>query len=159
MSTVYDTQTLVPGTATSRLRVVLLLDVLDGHEQKFLAAYDQIRLQVADVDGHISDQLCQSLGNGSQWLITSEWESAEPFLQWVESEAHRTLVEPLHVCVSETRSLRFLIARETPEAGATASRNTVPAPAARSLGKRVVRECERSAGGGGERAKTIGIRA
>nr|WP_157436761.1 SchA/CurD-like domain-containing protein [Actinospica robiniae] len=128
----YETQTQTPGpdAATSRLRVVLLLDVLDGHEQKFLAAYDQIRLQVADVAGHISDQLCQSLGNASQWLITSEWESAEPFLNWVESEEHRAVVEPLHVCVSETRSLRFLIARETPEGGATALRGTVPAPAA-----------------------------
>lgn len=128
MSTVYETQTLGPDAATSRLRVVLLLDVLDGHEQKFLAAYDQIRLQVAGVSGHISDQLCQSLGNASQWLITSEWEGAEPFLNWVESEEHRAVVEPLHVCVSETRSLRFLIARETPEPGRTAPAAAVPAP-------------------------------
>jgi hypothetical protein len=113
----YDTKTLPPEAATSRLRVILLLDVLDGQETQFLEAYDQIRLQVADVTGHISDQLCQSLGNGSQWLITSEWESAEPFLSWVDSAEHRKLVEPLHVCVSETRSLRFLIARETPEPG------------------------------------------
>lgn len=130
LSTVYDTKTLAPGAATSRLRVVLLLDVLDGHEQKFLDAYDQIRLQVAGVDGHISDQLCQSLGNASQWLITSEWEGAEPFLRWVESDEHREVVEPLHVCVSETRSLRFLIARETPEGGVAASRAAVPAPTA-----------------------------
>lgn len=131
MSTVYETQTQVPGAATSRLRVVLLLDVLDGYEQQFLDAYDQIRLQVADVTGHISDQLCQSLGNASQWLLTSEWESAEPFLKWVESAEHRAMVEPLHTCVSETRSLRYLIARETPEAGQTATRGSVvPAPAA-----------------------------
>jgi len=117
----YDTRSLTPeAAATSRLRVVLLLDVLDGHEQKFLDAYDQIRLQVAGVNGHVSDQLCQSLGNGSQWLITSEWEGAEPFLQWVDSAEHIKMVEPLHDCVSETRSLRFLIARETPEPGAVA---------------------------------------
>jgi heme-degrading monooxygenase HmoA len=113
-----DTRTLTPEAGTSRLRVVLLLDVLDGHEQKFLDAYDQIRLQVAGVAGHVSDQLCQSLGNGSQWLITSEWEGAEPFLRWVDSAEHIKMVEPLHDCVSETRSLRFLIARETPEPGA-----------------------------------------
>ncbi|WP_329577237.1 antibiotic biosynthesis monooxygenase [Kitasatospora sp. NBC_01250] len=99
----------------SRLRVVLLLDVHDGQEQRFLAAYEQIRHQVAKVPGHISDQLCQSLGNASQWLITSEWEGAEPFLSWVDSAAHRKVVEPLHQCVSDTRSLRFVIARETPE--------------------------------------------
>ncbi|WP_035840547.1 SchA/CurD-like domain-containing protein [Kitasatospora azatica] len=104
-------------TEPPRLRVVLLLDVHDGHEQDFLAAYEQIRHQVADVPGHISDQLCQSLGNAAQWLITSEWESAEPFLRWVDSAAHRKMVEPLHNCVRDTRSLRFVIARETPEQG------------------------------------------
>jgi heme-degrading monooxygenase HmoA len=103
------------GGEPSRLRVVLLLDVHDGYEQNFLAAYEQIRHQVAGVPGHISDQLCQSLGNSSQWLITSEWESAEPFLAWVDSAAHRKMVEPLHECVSDTHSLRFVIARETPD--------------------------------------------
>ncbi|GAB2714238.1 SchA/CurD-like domain-containing protein [Kitasatospora kifunensis] len=119
MTTLTDRQTPPPTAGTeSRLRVVLLLDVHDGQEQRFLAAYEQIRHQVANVPGHISDQLCQSLGNASQWLITSEWEAAEPFLSWVESAAHRTVVEPLHQCVSDTRSLRFVIARETPEPAA-----------------------------------------
>jgi heme-degrading monooxygenase HmoA len=107
-------------TTNARLRVVLLLDVLDGKQQDFLAAYEQIRHQVAAVPGHISDQLCQSLGNSSQWLITSEWESSEPFLEWVESAAHRAMVEPLHDCVRDTTSLRYLIARETPEPGGPA---------------------------------------
>ncbi|WP_063775049.1 SchA/CurD-like domain-containing protein [Streptacidiphilus anmyonensis] len=112
-----DTKNPMPTSADGHLRVVLLLDVHEGQEQRFLAAYDQIRHQVASVPGHISDQLCQSLGNSSQWLITSEWESAEPFLSWVDSDAHRALVEPLHNCVTDTRSLRFVIARQTPETG------------------------------------------
>ncbi|MDH6114997.1 quinol monooxygenase YgiN [Kitasatospora sp. MAP12-15] len=117
MTTLYDRQSPIPAVETPRLRVVLLLDVLDGHQERFLAAYEQIRHQVADVPGHVSDQLCQSLGNSSQWLITSEWESAEPFLDWVESPAHIKMVEPLHGCVRDTHSLRFVIARETPEPG------------------------------------------
>ncbi|WP_405581862.1 TcmI family type II polyketide cyclase [Streptomyces sp. NBC_01190] len=110
-----------PPTIT-RLRVVLLLDVLDGRQQAFLKAYEQIRHQVAAVPGHISDQLCQSLGNSSQWLITSEWEDSESFLEWVESAAHRKMVEPLHGCVRDTTSLRFVIAAETPEGGVRAGR-------------------------------------
>ncbi|MEU3463925.1 SchA/CurD-like domain-containing protein [Streptomyces sp. NPDC006733] len=107
----------IPDAApdTARLRVVLLLDVLEGRQEHFLQAYEEIRHQVAGVPGHVSDQLCQSLGNSSQWLITSEWESSEPFLAWVESAAHREMVEPLHGCVADTTSLRFVIARETPE--------------------------------------------
>lgn len=124
MSTLYDQQTPTPGAATPRLRVVLLLDVLDGHEDRFRAAYEQIRLQVTGVAGHIRDQLCQSLGDASQWLITSEWESAEPFLRWMDSDEHRALVKPMEACVREARGLRFLVAQETPEA---AVRRAVPA--------------------------------
>lgn len=106
----------------SRLRVVLLVDVYDGAQQQFLEAYEQLCNQVASVPGHVSDQLCQSIENPSQWLITSEWESAPPFLAWVNSEQHVRMVEPLHSCVRDTRSLRFHIVRETggpaPDAGA-----------------------------------------
>jgi heme-degrading monooxygenase HmoA len=97
----------------SRLRVVLLLDVRSGAEERFLRAYDELCQQVASVPGHLSDQLCQSIEDPSKWLITSEWESAPPFLAWVDSAAHREMVKPLHGCVEDTRSLRFSILRET----------------------------------------------
>ncbi|MFF3325135.1 SchA/CurD-like domain-containing protein [Streptomyces sp. NPDC002889] len=104
----------------SRLRVVLLLDLQDGAQQRFLTAYEHLRNQVASVPGHISDQLCQSIENPSQWLITSEWESAPPFLAWVNSEEHVETVRPLHDCVRDTRSLRFSVLRETGNFQATA---------------------------------------
>jgi quinol monooxygenase YgiN len=103
----------------SRLRVVLQLEVEDGAEQRFLDAYDRMCRQVAAVPGHISDQLCQSIENPSQWLLTSEWESALPFLAWVDSPAHLEMVGPWHGCVRDTRSTRFAVLRETgqPAAG------------------------------------------
>ncbi|MET7315793.1 SchA/CurD-like domain-containing protein [Streptomyces thermoviolaceus] len=97
----------------SRLRVVLLVDVYEGAQQQFLEAYEEMGKQVASVPGHISDQLCQSIENPSQWLITSEWESAPPFLAWVNSEEHVRTVRPMHSCIRDTRSLRFHIVRET----------------------------------------------
>ncbi|KPC61070.1 SchA/CurD-like domain-containing protein [Streptomyces chattanoogensis] len=100
----------------SRLRVVLMLDLQDGAQQRFLEAYEHLRNQVASVPGHITDQLCQSIENPSQWLITSEWESAPPFLAWVNSEEHVQMVQPLHDCVRSTRSLRFSVLRETTNA-------------------------------------------
>ncbi|MEU6082402.1 SchA/CurD-like domain-containing protein [Streptomyces sp. NPDC047108] len=105
----------------SRLRVILLLDLQDGAQQRFLEAYEHLCSQVASVPGHISDQLCQSIENPSQWLITSEWESAPPFLEWVNSEDHVQMVRPLHSCVRDTRSLRFSVLRETPELPSLAS--------------------------------------
>ncbi|MGW5849769.1 SchA/CurD-like domain-containing protein [Streptomyces sp. NPDC055254] len=97
----------------SRLRVVLLLDLYDGAQNRFLDVYEDLRRQVASVPGHISDELCQSIENPSQWLITSEWESAPPFLAWLNSEEHVATVQPLHGCVRDTRSLRFSVMRET----------------------------------------------
>ncbi|OPF78463.1 protein in whiE locus [Streptomyces antioxidans] len=117
-TTVDQSPTTVESALTdTRLRVVLLVQVNSGAEQRFLRAYDQLSQQVAAVPGHISDQLCQSIENPSQWLITSEWESAPPFLAWVDSPAHREMVKPFHGCVEDTRSLRFSILRETLTAG------------------------------------------
>lgn len=98
----------------SRLRVLFLVEVLDDHEERFLAAYERIRHQVAEVPGHISDQLCQSLGNSAQWLVTSEWQTSEHFLAWVDSPAHREMVAPMSACLGSKNSLRYLVVRETP---------------------------------------------
>ena len=131
MATLHDRPLQPSAVGTSRLRVLFLMDVLDGHQERFLEAYEQVRHQVAGVPGHISDQLCQSLGNSSQWLITSEWESSEPFLAWVDSPSHRELMAPMSACLRSRSSLRYIIARETPApltAGGAASQGR-PAPA------------------------------
>ncbi|MCS0605152.1 antibiotic biosynthesis monooxygenase [Streptomyces sp. LP11] len=112
----------------SRLRVVLLVDVYDGAQQQFLEAYEEMGKQVSSVPGHISDQLCQSIENPSQWLITSEWESAPPFLAWVNSEEHVRMVQPMHSCIRDTRSLRFHIVRETGGEAAGTERRLQTAP-------------------------------
>ncbi|MFG2929800.1 SchA/CurD-like domain-containing protein [Streptomyces achromogenes] len=130
----------------SRLRVVLLVDVHDGAQQQFLEAYEQLCNQVAQVPGHVSDQLCQSIENPSQWLITSEWESAPPFLTWVNSEEHVRMVEPLHSCVRDTRSLRFHVVRETGGA------------AARSAGRRRLQASPRIGDGVIRHALTFTVR-
>ncbi|MBT2400854.1 SchA/CurD-like domain-containing protein [Streptomyces sp. ISL-100] len=97
----------------SRLRVVLLLDLHEGEQQQFLEAYDHLRDHVAAVPGHLSDQLCQSFENPSQWLVTSEWQDAPSFLAWVNSEEHVETVKPMSRCVREMRSLRYSVLRET----------------------------------------------
>jgi len=123
----------------SRLRVVLLVDVYDGAQQQFLEAYEQLCNQVASVPGHVSDQLCQSIENPSQWLITSEWESAPPFLTWVNSEDHVRMVEPLHSCVRDTRSLRFHVVRETGGPAAAAESGARGLQASPRIGDGLVR--------------------
>ncbi|MFD3538292.1 SchA/CurD-like domain-containing protein [Streptomyces sp. NPDC058662] len=97
----------------SMLRVVLLMDLHEGTQQQFFEAYEQLRHDIASVPGHISDQLCQSFEDPSQWLITSEWESAPQYLAWVNSEHHAEQVKPLGICARAMRPLKFTVLRET----------------------------------------------
>ncbi|MFJ9546548.1 SchA/CurD-like domain-containing protein [Streptomyces erythrochromogenes] len=130
----------------SRLRVVLLLDLYDGAQNQFLEVYEDLHKQVSSVPGHIRDELCQSIENPSQWLITSEWESAPRFLAWVNSEEHVASVQPLHGCVRDTRSLRFSVLRETGRDGPAAaafSPGVSPGPA---FGSASAEGAERSRG-------------
>lgn len=113
-------------TESARLRVVLMLDMKKGAQERFLEAYESLRSRVHSVPGHVSDQLCQSIEDPSQWLITSEWESAEPFLKWVDSPEHREMVRPMHDCINDTRSLRYSILRETSAAGHFGDRSPAP---------------------------------
>ncbi|MGW0748424.1 SchA/CurD-like domain-containing protein [Streptomyces sp. NPDC002587] len=124
----------------ARLRVVLLLDLYDGAQNQFLEVYEHMRRQVSSVPGHISDELCQSIENPSQWLITSEWESAPRFLSWLNSEEHVATVKPLHECVRDTRSLRFNVLRATGRSSAPgAPAEPGPAASAPRRGDGVVR--------------------
>ncbi|MEN3586424.1 SchA/CurD-like domain-containing protein [Streptomyces sp. ZYX-F-203] len=97
----------------SRVRVLLVVDLHEGTEQKFLDAYERMRDQVASVPGHLGDQLCQSADDPRQWLITSEWVAAPPYLAWVNSEEHLETVGPLRECVRDLRAARYGVVRET----------------------------------------------
>src|SRR5262249_4589979 len=80
----------------------------------FLAAYEKIRYEVAEgVPGHLVDQVCRCATDPEQWLITSEWDSLESFEAWERSEGHRSLVRPLRECMTEAKSLRFVIRAQT----------------------------------------------
>jgi heme oxygenase (mycobilin-producing) len=99
---------------TARARIVFLITIPQERTVEFLQAYEHIRYAVAEgVPGHIVDQVCRSSTNPEQWLITSEWESLDYFTAWEAGDDHRNLVRPMRACMSEARSMRFLIEAET----------------------------------------------
>jgi hypothetical protein len=49
-----------------KVRVLFLIWVADGAEQRFVDAYDTIRREVANVPGHLLDQVCQSTDDAGQ---------------------------------------------------------------------------------------------
>jgi heme-degrading monooxygenase HmoA len=93
-----------------RLRVFLYLRAED--EQRLVAAYDEIRFRVAAADGHISDQLLQSLDDPQQWVITSEWETAEHYARWASSHAD-DLAVPIVASSTDRRHMRYGVRRNT----------------------------------------------
>jgi heme-degrading monooxygenase HmoA len=108
----------------TRARVLFMVRVPRGRGTAFLQAYEKIRYSVAEgVPGHLVDQVCRSDDDPEQWLITSEWETLGDFEAWESSPAHRDLVRPLAECITERRSLRFLIHEET-RRGTAASSST-----------------------------------
>ncbi|MGW7008478.1 SchA/CurD-like domain-containing protein [Streptomyces sp. NPDC054933] len=123
----------------AKLRVILVLHIKDGAEKRFMEIYEKLNRQVAEVPGHISGQLCQSIQNPSEWIITSEWESPAPYFAWVNSAEHVRMVEPMHECVHNTQSLRYGVVRESRQ-GATA-----PAEGARGAERTAGRRAERAA--------------
>ncbi|HEV7886644.1 MAG TPA: antibiotic biosynthesis monooxygenase family protein [Acidimicrobiales bacterium] len=97
-----------------KARVVFLLKIKPGTSEQFLAAYEQVRHEVATgVEGHLVDQVCQDPADEDSWVITSEWEDLDKFLEWERTEEHRDLVKPMRECFAEARSLKYLVRRET----------------------------------------------
>ena len=95
-------------------RVVFLIRIKPGTQEAFLDAYEQIRHLVAGgVPGHLVDQVCQSPDDPDSWLITSEWERLEDFMEWEATQEHRDLVKPMRDCFAEARSLKFVVRQET----------------------------------------------
>jgi heme-degrading monooxygenase HmoA len=95
-------------------RVVFLIRIKPGTEERFLEAYESIRHEVAQgVEGHLVDQVCRAPDDPESWLITSEWRSLEDFLAWERTEEHRDLVKPMRDCFAEARSLKFEVRLQT----------------------------------------------
>jgi heme oxygenase (mycobilin-producing) len=102
------------GAEEGKGRVVFMIRLKPGTQDRFLEAYDSIRYEVAlGVKGHIVDQVCQSPEDEDAWLITSEWESLDDFVEWERTEGHRELAKPLRQCFDEARSVKYVVRAET----------------------------------------------
>lgn len=99
------------GAGQGRLRVMLTLHAED--ESRLLDAYDRIRFQVAEADGHLADQLLQSLDDPLRWVITSEWESAEHYARWARGHAVDALAAPIVEVSTDRRHARYAVRRHT----------------------------------------------
>jgi heme-degrading monooxygenase HmoA len=99
--------------ADTSLRILFFARVPQGGEDNFLEAYDSIRERVAAADGHLAEQLCQSPDDSREWLITSEWESAEHYATWAGGHGFTELSDPITRTTVDHTHRRFLVRRGT----------------------------------------------
>ncbi|MFJ8632759.1 antibiotic biosynthesis monooxygenase family protein [Streptomyces sp. NPDC093568] len=92
-----------PASAPAGVRVVRLLRVREGMEEQFVRSYADVRAGAERFPGHLGEQLCRSLDDPAQWLLTSEWADAEAIGRWRTDSAHRALVEPMNACLHDDR--------------------------------------------------------
>ena len=107
----YHWQTREPATGVGHLRVVFSVRVPESVQERFLTTYDRISSDIAATPGHIADQVCQSLTDPCEWIITSEWESLEHFVAWKSGLGHLDLVEPLFAGTSPRTPVRYVVRR------------------------------------------------
>jgi heme oxygenase (mycobilin-producing) len=58
-------------------------------------------------------RVCRSPSDPLDWLITSEWETLDHFLEWEKTPEHRELVKPMRERFAETKSLKYVVRQET----------------------------------------------
>lgn len=85
------------------VRVIRLLRVQEGREADFVKAYQGVLERAVRFPGHRGEQLCRSVDNPGQWLLTSEWESLESIKQWRTDPDHTALVKPMNACLHDDR--------------------------------------------------------
>ncbi|AZQ37481.1 antibiotic biosynthesis monooxygenase [Streptomyces cyaneochromogenes] len=96
-----------------RVRVIRLLNVREGREADFVESYQGVRDRALRFPGHLGEQLCRSIDNPAQWLLTSEWESLESVKRWRSDPDHEVLVEPMNACLHDDRWTAVFQVRET----------------------------------------------
>jgi heme-degrading monooxygenase HmoA len=82
-------------------RVMVFAKINRGDEEAFEAAYAQVTSNVKGTDGHIGDELLRRNepadddDSPRSYILLSEWESKEAFLDWEEGPVHTEKRNPM----------------------------------------------------------------
>lgn len=100
--------------AGQRVRFVVTVRLKPGTEGDFVAAYQAMHERVMEgIPGHVSHQLCRSLDDPLDWVITSEFESVETWRSWDESDEHRSIIAPFRQFFERGSSVGYEVRLES----------------------------------------------
>jgi heme-degrading monooxygenase HmoA len=66
-----------------------------GQQEAFEAAYAEVTRKVKGTPGHVRDELLHRTDQAESYVLLSEWESQEKFLEWVDAPIHRNTTTPM----------------------------------------------------------------
>jgi heme-degrading monooxygenase HmoA len=76
-------------------RVMVLATVREGEEGAFEAAYALVTSRVRGTAGHLRDELLRRRDRPGHYVLLSEWESLDAFLEWEDAPVHREVTTPM----------------------------------------------------------------
>jgi heme-degrading monooxygenase HmoA len=76
-------------------RVMVFASIREGEEDKFIEAFKEVTSKVKGTPGHIRDELLRQEGEPTQFVLLSEWESREAFLNWEDDPVHMNTTTPM----------------------------------------------------------------
>lgn len=104
----------------AHIRFVVTVRLKPGTEEDFVAAYQAMHERVErGIAGHVSHQLCRSLDDPQDWIITSEFESRQTWRAWDESSEHRALIAPFRQFFERGASTAYEVRVESRHADGT----------------------------------------
>jgi heme-degrading monooxygenase HmoA len=82
-------------------RVMVFAKINRGDEEAFEAAYAEVTSKVKGTKGHIADELlrreepAESEDGPRTYILLSEWESKQAFLDWEDAPIHMQTTTPM----------------------------------------------------------------
>ncbi len=76
-------------------RVMVFAKVKPGEEEQFESAYAEVTRKVKGTPGHRRDELLRNTSEPGSYVLLSEWESREKFLEWEDAPIHRQTTTPM----------------------------------------------------------------
>lgn len=76
-------------------RVMVFAQICPDDRRAFEEAYAKVSATVAGTPGHVRDELLRSEDDLGAYVLLSEWESREAFLDWEDAPIHRQATTPM----------------------------------------------------------------
>lgn len=77
------------------VRVMVFASIREGEYDQFEAAYAEVTRKVKGTPGHYRDELLRNPDKPGSYVLLSEWESRERFLEWENDPIHMGTTTPM----------------------------------------------------------------